>query len=273
MGCDRALWVCGGERATGNGPRVSGRLPLPGTANVSGAALALAGVVWQGSGAAAAPTAEGVSLRVPPGQSVALLSQPPGAANDLLDVVAGLRRPRSGQVLVDDVAVDRLSGPELDRYRVGRGLLSARFPLLRSLSVTDNVLAALLSGRVGAATRDRAAQLLEMTGAAHIAGPVDTLPAEQQWRILIARALLPLPRLMLAEDPAPGLDSRSATAILDLLMDAHARFGFTLLLTTGHLATAIRCQRLVTLVDGSVAEDELISGDDAWTRGRIDRIG
>lgn len=55
-------------------------------------------------------------------------------------------------------------------------------------------------------------------------------------------------------------------------MDAQARFGFTLLLATGRLATAARCDRMVTLADGQVIGDELM-GDDAWTRGRIDRIG
>jgi putative ABC transport system ATP-binding protein len=235
--------------------------------------LTLSGVICRGRSAAAVFGADGVSLHVLPGQSVALLSQPVSAAADLLDVVAGLRRPRSGRLSVDGVCVDRLGGPELDRYRAGRGLLSARFPLLSTLSVTDNVLAARLSGRIDAATRARAARLLAITGAAHLAGPVSALPTEQQWRILIARALLPSPRLMLAEDPTPGLDARSGTAILDLLMDAQARFGFTLLLTTARLATAIRCQRLVNLVDGVVTEEELTGGDDVWTRDRIDRIG
>jgi hypothetical protein len=50
-------------------------------------------------------------------------------------------------------------------------------------------------------------------------------------------------------------------------------FGFTLILTIGRVATASCCQRLVSLVDGAVAEDVLIRGDDGWTRGRIDRIG
>ncbi len=66
---------------------------------------------------------------------------------------------------------------------------------------------------------------------------------------------------------------RGATAILDLLMDVHALFGFTLLLTVGRLATASRCQRLVRLVGGAGVEDELIGGDDPWTRDRVDRIG
>ena len=241
--------------------------------NAPGAALTLTRVTWRGSEADDTSPTPGVSLHVPPGQSVALHSQPPGDATELLDVIAGLRRPRSGQVTVGEVAVDQLSGPALDRYHAGRGLISARFPLLPSLSATDNVLAALPTGRVDAAARERAAQLLAATGAAHLAGPVGTLPAERQWRILIARALQPHPRLVLAEDPTPGLDSRGATAILDLLTDVHALFGFTLLLTVGRLATASRCQRLVRLVGGAVVEDELIGGDDPWTRGRVDRIG
>jgi putative ABC transport system ATP-binding protein len=217
--------------------------------------------------------AEGVSLQVPPGQSLALLSQPHGAATELFDVIAGLSRPRAGQVRVDGVAVNRLGGAELDRYRARRGLISPRFPLLPSLSVTDNVLAAPPADRAGAPSAERAVRLLELTGATRLTGPVHPLPAEEQWRIMIARALVPSPRLLLAEDPASGLEPRAADRILDVLMDAHAMFGFTLVLTADRLATAVRCQRRVLVVNGTVAEDEITSGDDAWTRSRIDRIG
>jgi len=239
----------------------------------AGAALALTGVVLRGSTPARLAT-PGIGLQVPPGQTVALASQPAASAIDLLDVLAGLRRPLSGEVSVDGIAVDRLRGRDLDRYRAGRGLLATRFPLLPSLSVTDNVLAARLSRHVDHAMRARAEHLLAMTGAAHLAAdPVDILTPEQQWRVLIARALLPFPRLVLAEDPAPSLDPRAATAVLDVLMDAHARFGFTLLLSVSRIATASRCERLVSIVGGRVAEDELTGADDAGTRGRIDRIG
>jgi predicted ABC-type transport system involved in lysophospholipase L1 biosynthesis ATPase subunit len=220
-----------------------------------------------------ASTAEGISLLVPPGQSVALFSQPAGVAACLLDVVAGLRRPWSGHVWADRVAVDTLGGAELDRYRAHRGLISARFPLLSSLSVVDNVLAGLPSGRTGAATHDRAAMLLAVTGAGHLSGPVDGLAPEQQWQVMVARALLSSPGLVLVEDPAPGLDKRSVDVVLGVLLDAHAMFGFTLVFGASRLATAIRCQRLVTIVNGVIAEDEMITADDPWTRGRIDRIG
>src|SRR5262249_25825947 len=239
----------------------------------AGAAVTLAGVVCRASTPAELAT-PGIRLHVPPGQAVALASQPADAAIDLLDVVAGLRRPLSGQVCVDGIAVDRLRGRDLDRYRADRGLLAARFPLLPSLSVTDNVLAAQLSRHINPTMRARAEHLLAMTGAAHLAAdPVDILTPEQQWRVLIARALLPFPRLVLAEDPAPSLDPRAATTVLDVLMDAHAQFGFTLLLSVSRIATASRCERLVSIVGDRVAEDEMPRGDDAGTRGRLDRSG
>jgi predicted ABC-type transport system involved in lysophospholipase L1 biosynthesis ATPase subunit len=238
--------------------------------DASGVAVRLTGVIVRSGALVAA----GISLHIPAGQSVALHSHVDGTAVDMLDVVAGLRRPRSGQVLVGGVEVDRLSGAAMERYRANRGLLSQRFPLLSSLSVTDNVLAASRSRRADARARERAAELLVLTGAGHLASaPVEALTAEQQWRILVARALLPVPRLVLAEDPTPILKPRSAARILDLLMDAHGRYGFTLLLATDRLATAARCRRLVTLAGASVTADELSSDDDPWTRGRVDRIG
>jgi ABC-type methionine transport system ATPase subunit len=248
----------------------SGGGPAP--VSGSGAALDLINV---GCRVTDAPgVAPGVSLHVPGGQSVALICRPAAAANDLIDTVAGLRQPITGQLSVDRVLVHQLRGHELDRYRGHRGLVSVRFPVLGSLSVTDNVLVALQSRRVDSAARDRAARLLAFAGADQIAGdPVETLSADLRWRILIARALMVCPRLVLAEDPAQSLDAHSAMAILDLLVEAHALFGFTLLLSSGSVAAASRCQRLVRIADGAVVEDVLIGDDDGWTRGRVDRIG
>jgi predicted ABC-type transport system involved in lysophospholipase L1 biosynthesis ATPase subunit len=250
-------------------PQAGGE-PLP---PARGVTLRLTDVVCGSQAADDASMSGGISLLVPPGQSVALFSQHAGVTACLLDVAAGLRRPRSGRVRADRVAVDTLSGAELDRYRAHRGLISARFPLLSSLSIADNVLAGLPSGRPDAATRGRVARLLEVTGAAHLSGPVDRLAPHEQWRVMVARALLSSPGLVLAEDPAPGVDKRSVDIALDVLVDAHAMFGFTLVFGASSLATAIRCQRLVTIVNGVIAEDEMTVADDPWTRGRIDRIG
>jgi putative ABC transport system ATP-binding protein len=233
-------------------------------------AVTLSGVVVRPG----APLVPGVSLQIAPGQSVALRGQSDPTAVDVLDVVAGLRRPRSGQVIVNGAAVHQLTGAAMERYRADRGLVSFRFPLLPSLLVTDNVLAASRSRRADDRVRARAAELLVMTGTAHLAQTrIETLTAEEHWRILIARALLAAPRLVLAEDPTQVLEQRNAALVLDLLMDVHRRHGFTLLLATDRLATAARCQRLVSLAGGTVRADELAGDDDPWTRGRVDRIG
>ena len=239
-----------------------------------GAAIELNDVVCRASAASTGDCGvAGVSFEVPAGQSLALLSRPAGGATALLDVIAGLRRPRAGEVRVDGVAVHRLGGREASRYRAGRGLVSARFPLLASLPVIDNVLAAPSAGRSGGPGAEQAKQLLEFVGGTRLTVPVEDLTAEERWRVMIARALVPCPRLLLAEDPATEVDSRSVDRVLDVLMDAHARFGFTLVLAAGRLAAAVRCERRVSLVDGAVAEDEITGDDDGWTRGRVDRIG
>jgi putative ABC transport system ATP-binding protein len=285
------MWSVGHyEVVVQSGPPAGGQPSAPSSGRGPGAAIELGNVVGPGrvagadggSGTRSASLPDsslpdssipGVSLIVPPGQSLALLSQPPGAVTSLFDAIAGLSRPSAGQVLVDGVAVNRLSRAELDRYRARRGLVSPRFPLLPSLSVIDNVLAAPPVGRAGAPSADRATRLLELAGAARLAGPVRLLSAEEQWRIMIARALVSSPRLLLAEDPAPGLDAAAADRVLDVLMDAHAMFGFTLVLTANRPNTAVRCQRRVRVAGGRVVEDEITGGDDAWTRSRIDRIG
>jgi len=264
----------------GSGSPVTVPPPATSAGRGPGAAIELHSVVCRASAASTRdPGGAGVSLRVPPGQSLALLSQPHGTATALLDVIAGLKRPRAGEVRVDGVAVHRLGGREASRYRAGRGLVSPRFPLLASLPVTGNVLAAPVigrasqSGRPGALEAERAARLLEFAGVTRLTVPVEQLTAEEQWRVMIARALVPYPRLLVAEDPATEVDSRAVDRVLDVLMDAHARFGFTLVLAAGRSAAAVRCERRVSLVDGAVVEDEITGDDDGWTRSRVDRIG
>jgi predicted ABC-type transport system involved in lysophospholipase L1 biosynthesis ATPase subunit len=239
-----------------------------------GVAIELSNVVCRASAASTGdPGVAGVSLQVPPGQSLALLGQPYGTATALLDVIAGLRRPRAGEVRVDGVAVHRLGGRQASRYRAERGLVSPRFPLLASLSVSDNVLAAPSAGRPGEPAGERAARLLDFAGVRRLTVPVEQLTAEERWRVMIARALVPCPRLLLAEDPATEVDSRAVDRVLDVLMDARAHFGFTLVLAAERLAAAVRCERRVSLVGGAVAEDEITGDDDGWTRSRVDRIG
>jgi putative ABC transport system ATP-binding protein len=268
------------RRVRGCGSPVTEPLAAAGAGQRPGVAIELSNVVYRASAAGAGDSgAAGISLQVPPGQSLALRGKPPGSATALLDMIAGLRLPRAGEIRVDGVAVHRLGGREASRYRAGRGLVSPRFPLLASLPVMDNVLAAppvdrsRPSGRPGGPDAERAAALLEFAGVTRLTVPVEQLTAQERWRVMIARALVPSPRLLLAEDPATEVEPRAVDRVLDVLMDAHATFGFTLVLAAERPAAAVRCERRVSLADGVVAEDEITGDDGGWTRGRVDRIG
>lgn len=251
----------------------AGEMPEAASAAARGVSLSLAHLTWREPGDRGMSPGPGISLYVPAGQSLALQSKPSGDAAEMLDVIAGFRRPLSGQVCVGGVEVDLLGSQARDRYRLGLVLVSARYPLVPSLPALDNMLAGLPDGHPDTETRELAAHLLATTGVTYLAEPAGEVPAEQRRRMLIARALRTSPRLILAEDPTSGLDSRGATAILDLLMDLQVQYGFTLLLAVSRLVTASCCQRLVRLAGGDIIEDILISGDDPWTRGRVDRIG
>ena len=266
--------MIGFVRDCGSSP-VTEPLPVTSAERRPGAAVELHDVVCRaGVTSPVGSAVAGISLEVPPGQSLALLGQPHGTATALLDVIAGLRRPRAGEVWVDGIAMHRLGERDASRYRAGRGLISPRFPLLGSLPVTGNVLAAPSAGAPdGAAAAERAAQLLELAGVTRLTVQVEELTAEERWRAMIARALMPSPRLLLAEDPATEVEPRAADRVLDVLMDAHERFGFTLIFAAERLAAAVRCERRVSLAGGAVAEDEMTGDDGGWTRGRVDRIG
>src|SRR5579872_5244151 len=93
----------------GSGSPVTEPPPTTSARRGLGVAIELHSVVCRASAAGTGDSGlAGVSLQVPPGQSLALLSQPHGTATALLDAIAGLRRPRAGEVRVDGVAVHRL---------------------------------------------------------------------------------------------------------------------------------------------------------------------
>jgi putative ABC transport system ATP-binding protein len=103
---------------------------------------------------------------------------------------------------------------------------------------------------------DRAAAELEAVGLGHRAGhyPAQLSGGEQQ-RVALARAAAPRPEILLADEPTGNLDSATGTAIVDLLFGLRDRHGATLVLVTHERRLAERCDRVVPLADGRIADD------------------
>jgi putative ABC transport system ATP-binding protein len=216
----------------------------------------------------------GVTLSVPAGAAVALSGPSGSGKSTLLHVIGALERPDEGRVVVSGRELGTLSGRELAAHRRQVGFVFQRFNLLPALTVIDNVMAPVLPYRVDFDKEARARELLAAVG---LEARVDSLPSRlsggQQQRVAIARALINHPPVLLADEPTGNLDSRTGTEIIDLLMALREQEGMTIVLATHDAQVAARCERVVRLLDGQIADDVDIraSADVPATLERLSR--
>ena len=209
------------------------------------------------------PALAGLNLEVRAGEAVAVLGRSGSGKSTLLNMIAGLDRPSEGSVTVDGVRIDELSEAASARYRRHRiGMIFQFFNLLDDLSVTDNVLLpALLAGTPPAASRARAAELLEFLGIlrhAHVFP--GRLSGGERQRVAVARALVNRPPLLLADEPTGALDRASAEDVTQLLTRLNQN-GQTILLVTHDTTLAESCAtRTIELADGAVIRDVQTAG-------------
>jgi putative ABC transport system ATP-binding protein len=208
-----------------------------------------------GQGAARTEVLNGASLRLMPGESVALLGPSGSGKSSLLAVAAGLERAGKGQALLLGRDMGALDEDALARLRGrGVGIVLQAFHLLPTMTALENVAVPLeLAGEKDA--RDRAAAELEAVGLGHRLGhyPAQLSGGEQQ-RVAIARATAPRPRLLLADEPTGNLDAATGAAIIDLLFARASAAGAGLLVITHDPAIAARAGRTLRMVEGRVAE-------------------
>jgi putative ABC transport system ATP-binding protein len=218
-----------------------------------GARVAVAGLVRRlPQGRVLVPAVNGLSMTVESGEFVALLGPSGSGKTTLVRLIGGLDRPDEGTILVDDVAVERLSSRAAARFRSGLGYLTQHATLLDYLSALDNVILPTAASRVDFSARMHARDLLERVDMGHRAGVLaGRLSSGERQRVTVARAMIGRPRLVLADEPSGGLDSASAEDILRLLTDFHRDYAMTLVLATSDSATASIASRLIRLRDGA----------------------
>jgi putative ABC transport system ATP-binding protein len=204
---------------------------------------------------------DSVSLEIGAGTVVALSGPSGSGKSTLLHVIGALDGVDGGRVTVAGQALGELSRRQLAAYRRTVGFVFQRFNLLPALTVLDNVLAPVLPYRVDFDKHARAHELLAAVG---LEGRETSLPSRlsggQQQRVAIARALINAPSIVLADEPTGNLDSRTGGAIVDLLLDLRATRGMTVVLATHDSQIAARCDRIVRLLDGRIADDLDVRG-------------
>jgi putative ABC transport system ATP-binding protein len=195
-----------------------------------------------------------IDLELFDGQFVAIVGKSGSGKSTLVNLITGIDRPSSGEVVVAGTPVHQLSQNRLARWR-GRtvGVVFQFFQLLPSLTVAENVMLPMeLCGTFGGRRARRARELLERVD---IGAQADKLPAAlsggEQQRAAIARALANDPPILVADEPTGNLDSYTADAILRLFGDLAAA-GKTVLMVTHERDITRFSDRLITLVDGRI---------------------
>jgi putative ABC transport system ATP-binding protein len=227
------------------------------TSTLATTALALSGVTLEyGDGAGRVTALDDVTVTVEPGEVVAIVGPSGSGKSSLLAVAGALIRPTRGRVSVGGVdvtaATDRTRA-SLRRTRLGYVFQTGN--LLPALTVRDQLLLIPhLNGRITTADRAHADELLEAVG---LDGKAARRPCElsggERQRAGVARALMNLPSVLLADEPTAALDQHQAREIVTLLAaQAHQRGTATLLVThdTGLLDAA---DRVVRIRDGRLA--------------------
>ncbi len=210
-----------------------------------------------GRGAAATPILNGIDLQIFPGEFVALVGPSGSGKSTLLSILGLLEPPTSGDVLLNQKSVGKLSRRELAAVRSSTiGYVFQSFNLPAGLSAVENVmLPGLLAGESGQSQYDRAIELLDQFGVASLAKrvPAEMSGGEQQ-RVAIARALFRKPDVILADEPTGNLDTENGRKVIEALERLNSS-GQTIVLVTHDRSIAGDAPRLVSLLDGRVETD------------------
>ena len=201
----------------------------------------------------------GITLDVQKGETVGLVGPSGSGKSSLLMLMGGLERASTGQVqaLGHDLSAmneDQLAALRRDHF----GVVFQSFHLIPTMTALENVAAPLeLAGQSDAFPR--AAQELAAVGLAHRADHYPSqLSGGEQQRVALARAAAPRPDIMLADEPTGNLDGKTGAAIIELLFDLSAREDATLVMVTHSPELAARCDRVVELIDGRLADAQQV---------------
>jgi putative ABC transport system ATP-binding protein len=209
-----------------------------------------------GEGETAVHALQGITVAFPERQFAAIMGPSGSGKSTLMHLLAGLDRPTSGSVVVDEQELANLDDKALTRLRRDRlGFVFQAFNLVPVLTAEENIMLPLtLAGRSPEPGWKQ--QLIETVG---LGDRLHHRPSElsggQQQRVAVARALIHRPAVVFADEPTGNLDSHASDEVLGLLRHAVDDFGQTVVMVTHDPHSASVADRIVVLNDGQIIHD------------------
>ena len=202
---------------------------------------------------------EDISIGIEKGQVCCILGTSGSGKSTLLNQLAGLEKPTRGEVLIGGKRISSMSEKELALFRQKHiGFVFQSYNLMQGMTAIENVALPLMFRGVSRKQREKAAEaMLREVG---LGGRVRHRPSEmsggQQQRVGIARAFVTDPEVIFADEPTGNLDTKTTREVMDLFLRFAAEKGTTIVLVTHDRSLAEYCDRIITVLDGRVVNDE-----------------
>jgi putative ABC transport system ATP-binding protein len=205
---------------------------------------------------------DSVQLTLEAGEFAALVGPSGCGKTTLLNLIGGLDRPTAGSVVVSGTDLSTLSDADLVRFRLEHiGFVFQAYNLIPVLTALENTVFILELQGVASAERNRRG--MELLDAVGLADKAHHRPAQlsggQQQRVAVARALASKPAFVLADEPTANLDSKSASTLLDIMLELNRAEGTLFLFSTHDPRVVDRARRTFHLEDGRVLREEQTS--------------
>ncbi|WP_433940025.1 ABC transporter ATP-binding protein [Paenibacillus lautus] len=212
-----------------------------------------------GTGESAVKALDDISFSVQKGEFVAIIGPSGSGKSTLLHLLGGVDRPTSGKVFVENTDIYALDETRLAIFRRRQiGLIYQFFNLIPTLTVKENMTLPLLLDN----QQEDKKQFDGLVKTLNLEHRLNHLPNQlsggQQQRVSIGRAIISNPAIMLADEPTGNLDSKNSSEIVDLLKMLNKTYHQTLIVITHDERIALQADRIISIVDGKVAKDEVI---------------
>lgn len=199
-----------------------------------------------------------VHLHLVRGEFTALVGPSGSGKTTLLNMIGGLDKPDEGNIYINGIDITLLTANELIDFRLRNiGFVFQSFNLIPVLTAKENVEFIMQLQRIEKNIREaRVKQLFkEISLEDKLNERPSNLSGGQQQRVAVARALASKPQFVLADEPTANLDSKSAANLLDIMAKLNKEENITFLFSTHDQRVIDRARRVITLVDGRVAND------------------